>query len=132
MQGRGTDLYGCTVTKALLKALIVVKMDVICNCSSKGDFICKLIQIEHLSLYNAPEPLDRTVINAMTNTGHRLFHLLSVQLHLKGGTGILESSVAVKQWPGSWISSNRFVKGTEYQFVVIVATQYIGDDGTVI
>ncbi len=86
MQGSGTNLYGRTVTKALLKTLIVVKMDIICNCGSEGGFICKLIQIEHLSLYNAPESLNRAVINAMANTGHGLPHLLLVQLHLKGGT----------------------------------------------
>ena len=132
MQGSSADLHGRAVTKTLLNTLIVVKMDIICNCSSKRGFISKFVQIEHLGLYDVPETLSGTVVNAVSNTGHGLLHLLPVQLHLKGGTGILESSVAVKQRSCLRISRNRFVKSAKHQLIVIMAAQLIGDDGAVI
>ena len=62
----------------------------------------------------------------MGNAGHTLGHPGSFQLGVEGAVRVLKSSVTVEQRVGVRIGLYRFVKGLEYQSVVITFSQNIG------
>lgn len=95
-------------------------------------FISNTVQLEHFCFDNPPESFCRTIIDAMTNTGHGLSHALFLQLHLKYITCILESPVAMKKRFGAGITFKRFIIGIENQLIIISFAYHIGHRTTVI
>ena len=81
---------------------------------------------------NPPESLHGTIINAVGNAGHTLGHPGSFQLGVECAIRVLKSSVTMEQRMGIRIGLYRFVKGLEYQRVVITFAQNIGCNTPVI
>ena len=54
----------------------------------------------HFPFQDAPETFHRTIVNAVSDPGHTLFHVMGVQTHPELGAGILEPAVAVEQRMG--------------------------------
>ena len=66
-----------------LRSFLGVKLHVSVNCWSKGLLICYLVHTVHFRFYDSPQPFCRTIIYAMSHSGHGLFHALILELCLE-------------------------------------------------
>ena len=84
------------------------------------------------TLENAPEALHWPVVNTVCYPGHTLSHPCRFQLCVKSAVCILKSSVAVEDGIGIWICLYGSIKCIIYQRVVVVVSDDIGNDTSVI
>ena len=78
-----------------------------------------------------PKTFHRTVVNAMSHTGHALRHPGLLKLVVKRSAGVLVTSVAVKQGMCVWIGPNSFIKGLVNKGIIVVFAQGVGHDASV-
>ena len=57
--------------------------------------------------------------------------MCSFQLLVKDTACVLKASVTMENWMCTRVFLQRFVKGLEYQGIVVSVTKYIGDDSAV-
>ncbi len=114
-----------------LHAPRVVIADVPLNHLNQVFLAGKALAIVALSFQNAPEALNRAVIDAVRCTGHALRHLCFYELVMKGSIRVLKSSVAVEQRMGVRIGLHRLVKGLKHQRIVVPVTDDVGNDASV-
>ena len=119
IQRSRADLRWRQVTIPLLRPGSIIKLNVSGNRFAERNFIVEFEEIVHLCFQDAPEPLRRTVINAVTNTGHGLLHALGQKLCLKHLACVLKSPVTVEDRLGVRVGSDRLLEGIEDQLVVI-------------
>lgn len=81
---------------------------------------------------NIPESFHWTYYLYIWLFGHTLYHTRSLKLGMKVLIGILKSSIRMIQRCCSRISSDHFIKHIEDQRIVIVLTDHICDNLTVI
>ena len=115
-----------------LKPHGVVVADIILNHIYKSFSICELISVVSFTLENAPKAFHGAVVNAVGHSGHTLSHPGCFKLRMKHSVGILESSVAVEDRMGVWICLYSGIKCVIYQRVVVIVSDYISDDASVI
>ena len=128
----GMKLQGSHEAKPLLVSLGVVEKNVILNSCDQFLLIGKFSQIVHLGFQDSPESLHRPVVNASSNSGHALYHFCSIQLCSEYLTCVLESTVTMEQRMCVGMVLNRFIKGVEYQFVIVAGTNFIRHNPSVI
>lgn len=88
--------------------------------------------ISCIILGSAAEALHGTIVNAVGNPRHALFHPSHFGFLVKYSACILESPVTVKHWMCPRILCHCLVKGLECQGNIIAHTYPIGDDASVI
>ena len=126
------ELHGSHAAKPFLVTLGVVEKDVILNSCDQLSIIGKLSQIVHLGFQDSPESLHWPIVNASSNSGHTLYHFSSIQLCSEGRACVLESTVAMEQRMYILVFLNRFIKGVEYQFVIVAGTNFVRHNPSII
>ena len=91
-------LSGCFPVKPCLDSFCCIEDHVLSNSFTQRSLIPECLQIVHLTFYNTPEVLGWAVVNTAPNSRHRLAHILLFEHALKHFTGVLEASVAMKDW----------------------------------
>ena len=115
-----------------LRSFLGVKLHVSVNCWSKGLLICYLVHTVHFRFYDSPQPFCRTIIYAMSHSGHGLFHALILELCLEYLAGILISSVAMKNRFCIRIFNKCLIISIKYELVVISFTYNVCNRKTII
>ena len=123
-----TEFY----SKTDLRSFLGVKLHVSVNCWSKGLLICYLVHTVHFRFYDSPQPFCRTIIYAMSHSGHGLFHALILELCLEYLAGILISSVAMKNRFCIRIFNKCLIISIKYELVVISFTYNVCNRKTII
>ena len=85
-----------------------------------------------LSLQDAPEAFHGPVINAVSNPGHALFHVVFLYLRAELPARILESPVTMKQWMSIRLQRYRGIKSVHDQRIVIAVSDHVGYNPAVI
>ena len=111
---------------------MVVVINIIRNHLNQRISTGKAFPIISFSLKNSPKAFHRTVINAFGNTRHALYHTGFYYLLVKIPAGVLEPSVAVKNWMGFRIRLNRFVESIIYQLIIIAVPDLKSRNPTVV
>ena len=115
-----------------LHAPSVVVTDIALDHLDEGLLAGKSLSIVTLPFQNAPEALHRTVVYAVSHTGHALRHARLFEPLVERPVRVLETTVAMEQGMRIWVGRCRFVKGFEYQWIVVSFAYHIGDDTPVI
>lgn len=126
------ELHGSHVAKPLLVSFGVIEMNVVLNSGYQLLLISNFSQIIHLGFQDSPESLHRAIVNASSNSGHTLYHFCSIQLCSEAFARVLESTVTMEQRMCVGIFLNCFLKGIEYQFIIVAGTNFIGHNPSVI
>lgn len=111
--------------KPLLVTFRIVEIYVMLNSRDQFLLISEFPQIVHLRFQDSPESFHRAIINTSSNSRHTLYHLGRLQPCSEYFTRILESSVTMEQRMCVGIILNGFIKGVEYQFVIITGSNFI-------
>ena len=125
-------LHRCHAMKALLVPLGIIEMDIFLDGGSQRLLARKFSQIVHLGFQDSPESFHRTIINTFCNPGHALRHSGSFQFIMEASICILKSSVTMTQRVCLWITGNGIVESIKDQCVIIVISNYIGHNPSII
>lgn len=122
------DLHGCPHTQAALEAAEIVIDDIILNHTDQLFPAGELPAIVALLLQDAPEPLHRAVIYALSHPGHALGDAGGGQLVMEDLSGVGAAPVAVEQRMGTWIGVQRLIQSAVDQGSVVGIPDGEGDD----
>jgi len=111
-----------------LPTFVIVEIYVAFNGSCQAIIILKTGKIVHFAFENAPETFHGVVVNAATDARHALCHSGLVQFKLKLFTGILKTSVTMKQRVSVRILRNDQIKGFKYEVVIVVSHHGVRDN----
>ena len=117
--------------KAALEAVVIVKVNVVCNHLHELCSVGEFVAIVAFPFQDAPEAFHRTVIKAVCHAGHTLLHARCPQLLVEDSACILVAPVTVEQRVSIRIGSNSFVKGIKDEFVVVVVANCEGNNSSV-
>lgn len=109
----------------------VVITDVALNHLHEFLFAGETLAVIAFPFQNAPESFHRSIVNAVSHTGHTLSHSSLYEFMVEGSACVLETSIAVEQRVGIWIRLNSFVKGFVNEWIIIALTDHIGHDAPV-
>ena len=115
-----------------LKPHSVVVADVILNHIHKAFSVRESVPVVSFTLENSPKTFHGPVVNAVGHSGHALSHAGCFQLRMERSISILKSSVAVEDRMGVRICLYCGIKCVIYQRVVVIVSDYISDDASVI
>ena len=109
----------------------VVITDVALNHLHEFLFAGETLAVIAFPFQNAPESFHRSIVNAVSHTGHTLSHSSLYEFVVEGSACVLETSIAVEQRVGIWIRLNSFVKSFVNEWIIIALTEHIGHDAPV-
>ena len=102
----------------------VVITDVALNHLHEFLFAGETLAVIAFPFQNAPESFHRSIVNAVSHTGHTLSHSSLYEFVVEGSACVLETSIAVEQRVGIWIRLNSFVKGFVNEWIIIALTDH--------
>ena len=110
----------------------VIVVDILLDSSDQVLLGGKSPSIVLLALQDSPEALHWSVINAVSNPGHAVFHVVLLQLRAELSARILESPVTMKQWMSVRLQFHSGIKGVHDQRIVIMVSDHVGYNSAVI
>ena len=113
-------------------APIVVVFDVILNHFYYSFSGIKSALVISFSFQDSPEAFHRSIVDALANARHTMYHLLILKLLVKYIACVLKSSVRVKNWSGSRVGFNSFVECVINKRIVVAVTDGICDYSAII
>lgn len=119
-------------TQIALHTPIVVTADVICDHLDQFMFACKTLSIITLALQDAPEPLHRSVVDALSHAGHTLRHSCLLQLVMESSARILETAIGMEDGVSIGVGLYGLVKGLKNKRMIVAVSNNEGNNATVI
>ena len=107
-------------------------MDVAIDCPDQFPSVCESVQVIHFRFQHTPETFHWAIVDTPANSGHALAHLRCLEFIVKRLTGILKTSVAVKQRMCARIVEDSFIKGIKDKSVIVTVTDFVCYDPLVV
>ena len=124
--------HRCQDAKVALDPAVVIVEDVVLDHPDKGLSAGKAFPVVAFPFQDAPESLYRAIIDTVGHARHALYHPGLFQLVVEDPIRILESSVTVEEGMGIGIDFNRAVKGFIDQRIIVVITDHMRHDTSVV
>lgn len=105
----------------LLPAFVVVEVYVVLDGRCQAVVILEVAKVVHFAFENTPEAFHGAIVDATTDARHTLCHPGLVQFRPELLTGILKTSVTVKQRVSIRVFGNGQIKGVKCQLVIVAA-----------
>ena len=119
-------------TQVALYAPSVVIANITLNHLNQCLLVGKSSAIVALTFQNAPESFHGAVVDAVCHAGHTLCHTGLFNFVMESTVRVLVSPVAVKKRMRVGIFPDSFVKGFEYERIVITSADFESHDAPVI
>lgn len=118
-------------TQVALYAPGVVIVDITLNHLNQCLLVGKSSAVVAFTLQNTPKSFHGAVVDAVRHTGHTLCHTSLFNFVMESTVRVLVSPVAVEQRMRVGIFLDSFVKGFEYERIVIASTNFESHDAPV-